>query len=464
MSAHLRVLVVGAGIVGAAVARVLARAGCDVVVVDRGATAGGTSASGEGNILVSDKGPGPELRLTRQTLAAWGRVREELRDELPAGFPGLEFDRKGGLVVATTPAGADNLLTFARTQRAAGVRAETVDAVRAHELEPDLTRDLTAAVFYPEDAQVQPVIATEALLAAARRHGARVRQRVEVTGPLLAGGRLTGVRSTAGDLPADAVVVAAGPWSAGVAERLGVTLPVRPRRGTVLVTSRMPARVRHKVYDADYVGSVGSGSADLQVSSVVESTAAGTVLIGSSRERRGFDDRIEARVLAALAAKALLLFPFLADVQVMRAYGGFRPYVPDHLPIIGADPRLPGLWHATGHEGAGIGLSLATADLLHDLLLAPDSADPLAAEFRPDRPGLASGQPGRNEQPPDQPRTTPASRDRPAPARERPGPAPEWPGTAPDRPGTAPERPGTAPERPGLEREWPGHRPPEGAA
>jgi glycine/D-amino acid oxidase-like deaminating enzyme len=438
VSAHLRVLVVGAGIVGAAAARVLARAGCDVVVVDRGATAGGTSASGEGNILVSDKGPGAELRLTQRTLAAWDRVREELRDELPAGFPDLEFDRKGGLVVATTPAGADALLAFASTQRTAGVRAETVDDARAHELEPDLTPGLTAAVFYPEDCQVQPVVATEALLAAARRHGAHVRQQVEVTGPLLAGGRLAGVRTTAGNLSADAVVVAAGPWSAAVAERLGVALPVRPRRGTLLVTSRMPARVRHKVYDADYVGSVGSGSADLQVSSVVESTAAGTVLIGSSRERRGFDDRIEARVLAALAAKALLLFPFLADAQVMRAYGGFRPYVPDHLPIIGADPRLPGLWHATGHEGAGIGLSLATADLLHDLILTPASADPLAHEFRPDRPGLTQDRPARPRLAGDQP--------------QRPGPAqvqPDLTQDQADQPGLAKKQP----DQPRLARE-----------
>lgn len=384
MSTTPQVLVVGAGIVGAAIARVLARAGCGVVVVDRGATAGGTSAGGEGNILVSDKGPGAELRLTQRSLAAWDRVRDELRDELPAGFPGLELDHKGGLVVATTGSGATALLEFAAIQRGAGVTAEVVGDARAHELEPDLTRDLTAAVFYPQDAQVQPVIATEALLAAARRHGARVRQQVEVTGGIVTGGRLTGVRTTAGPLHADLVIVAAGPWSGAVAERIGVTLPVRPRRGTVLVTARMPHRIHRKVYDADYVGAVGSGSADLQVSSVVESTAAGTVLIGSSRERRGFDDRIEARVLSALASKALLLFPFLADTQVMRAYGGFRPFVPDHLPIIGPDPRLPGLWHATGHEGAGIGLSLATADLLSDLIFEGTTGN----EFRLDRPGL----------------------------------------------------------------------------
>ncbi|WP_367127625.1 NAD(P)/FAD-dependent oxidoreductase [Saccharothrix sp. HUAS TT1] len=384
-----RVVVVGAGIVGAAIARALARAGVAVTVVDRGASAGGASASGEGNLLVSDKEPGAELALARRSLASWSRVEDELRDELPADFPGLELERKGGLVVATTEAGAAALHELADAQRAVGVRAEAVGDDRVRELEPDLTPHRTAAVFYPEDMQVQPVVATEALLAAARRHGARVLQGVEVTGPVLDRGRLVGAATTAGALPADAVVLAAGPWSGAVAARFGVVLPVAPRRGTVLVTSRMPQRVRHKVYDADYVGAVGSDAADLQVSGVVESTAAGTVLIGSSRERRGFDERIEAGVLAALAAKALLLFPFLADVQVMRAYGGFRPFVPDHLPVIGPDHRLPGLWHATGHEGAGIGLSLATAEVLCGQVVRDGPGeDPLAAAFRLDRPTL----------------------------------------------------------------------------
>ena len=284
--------------------------------------------------------------------------------------------------------GAVALEHFAAAQRAAGVQAVTVGAREAARLEPDLTRALTGAVHYPQDAQVQPTIATEALLAAARRHGATLRQGVEVIGGLRRGDRLAGVRTTAGDLSADHVVIAAGPWSAEVAQRLGVSLPVRPRRGTILVTARMPARIRHKVYDADYVGAVGSDAAALQTSSVVESTAAGTVLIGSSRERRGFDERLEARVLAEIAAKALVLFPFLADVAVIRAYGGFRPFMPDHLPVAGPDPRLPGLWHATGHEGAGIGLSLGTAELIADLMAGTPPRVPAAA-FSLDRPSLA---------------------------------------------------------------------------
>ncbi len=381
-------VVVGAGIVGAATARALARAGAEVVVLDRGPSAGGTSSGGEGNLLVSDKGPGAELDLSLRSLELWRRLDEELRDELPTGFPSLEFDPKGGVVVATTPAGAAGLAAFAADQRAVGIRAEDVAGEVLRDLEPDLTPQVELAVHYPDDAQVQPVVATEALLAAARVHGAVVHQHREVLAPLLTGGRITGVRTAAGDVHGDAVVVAAGPWSAEVSARLGVRVPVKPRRGTVLVTARMPQRIHHKVYDADYVGAVGSGSAELQTSSVVESTPAGTVLIGSSRERRGFDDRFEGHVLAELARKAIALFPFLADVHAMRAYGGFRPFVPDHLPLIGEDPRLPGLFHATGHEGAGIGLCLGTAEIVEGLVHGRTGVA-LADEFALTRPSLA---------------------------------------------------------------------------
>ncbi|WP_244857748.1 NAD(P)/FAD-dependent oxidoreductase [Agromyces archimandritae] len=383
------VLVVGAGIVGAACARALAASGARVTVVDRAAPASGTSAKGEGNLLVSDKGPGPELELARFAAGLWPAAVAELADELGDGFPSLEYERKGGLVVSTTDAGAAPLLDFAATQRAAGVDARAIDPAGARELEPWLTPGVTAAVHYPEDAQVQPVIAAEALLASARRHGAEVRAGVDAAGALLgADGRLAGIRTAAGErLEAGAVVLAAGPWSGAVSAAFGAPVPVRPRRGMVLVTSRMPHRVFRKVYDGDYFDATQSGDAALQTSAVVESTAAGTVLLGSSRQQIGFDDRMRPAVLAAIAARAIRLFPFLAEAQIMRAYGGFRPFVPDHLPIIGEDPRLPGLWHASGHEGAGIGLSLATAEIVAAGILGlPEPLE--AAAFRPGRAGL----------------------------------------------------------------------------
>lgn len=383
------VLVVGAGIVGAACARQLAASGCSVTVVDRGAAAGGTSSAGEGNLLLSDKQPGAELVLAQYSATLWPGTVADLVAELGDGFPSVEFEEKGGLVVATTEAGAQPLLDFAARQRDSGVDARPISVADALALEPDLNPAITAAVHYPEDSQVQPTIAAEALLASARVRGVRVLTNTRVTGPILsAAGELIGVQTTAGELRAGRVVIAAGPWSGEVAAALGVILPVRPRRGMVLVTTRMPHRVFHKVYDADYVGATQSSDAALQTSSVVESTASGTVLIGSSRQQVGFDDRLDVQVLAEIAAKALRLFPFLAGMSVMRAYGGFRPFMPDHMPLIGADPRLPGLWHATGHEGAGIGLALGTADILTALVSGDRPViDP--APYSPARASLA---------------------------------------------------------------------------
>lgn len=379
-------IVVGAGIVGAAIARALARAGMDVVIVDRGQPASGTSASCEGNLLVSDKPPGHELVLAQYASRLWRATAGELSDQLGPSFPAIEYERKGGLVVATTEAGASALSRFAAAQRDAGVDAREVGDPYAYE--PELTSEVSAAVYYPDDAQVQPTVAAEALLASARAYGARVMTGFPVTGPVLdRDGGLAGVRSGSRTLHARRVVVAAGPWSAALNAKLGVSMPVLPRRGELLVTAPLRQRVFHKVYGADYVGAVESDDGGLQTSSVVESTRGGTMLLGSSRQRVGFDERLRVDVLQQIAAKAVHLFPFLRDVAVLRSYGGFRPYMPDHLPVISADHRLPGLWQAVGHEGAGVGLSLATAELVRDLMLGvPPALD--AAPFSTERPSL----------------------------------------------------------------------------
>lgn len=371
-----RVIVIGAGIVGAACARELADAGCAVTVLDRNRPAGATSAHGEGNVLVSDKGPGPELDLALWSTRLWPHVLADIAERTPVDVTRVEWEPKGGIVVATTIAGADALRAFATAQCAAGVRFAELDRAALADAEPHLTDEVALAFHYPQDAQVQPAAAATALLAAS---GAEVIVNCEVLG-----GDARELRTSTGVLSAELVVNAAGPWAGEVARRLGAPIAVLPRRGEILVTTPQPPTVFHKVYDADYVGAVGSDSAAVQTSAVVESTKAGTILLGSSRSQVGFDDRLRPDVLAAIARKALRLFPCLADVAVMRTYGGFRPYVPDHLPVIGADPRAPWLWHATGHEGAGIGLSVGTARLLRQLVVGePSELD--ATPFRVDR-------------------------------------------------------------------------------
>jgi glycine/D-amino acid oxidase-like deaminating enzyme len=437
MPPHPDVVIVGAGVVGAACALAAARAGLTVTVLDSGPVAGGTTSAGEGNLLVSDKAPGPELDLALLSLRHWVDVAAYLSEHLPDGATlttsgaarpaggaarpaggtarpagdaalsrggaarpaggaalshgGFELEPKGGLVVAERPEALAPLIDLAAGQRAAGVQAHEVPASELPDREPHLAAGLVGGMFYPQDSQLQPMLATARMLAGARALGAQVCTGVEVTGLLRApsdgtasGRRVVGVRTTRGDVPAGAVINAAGTWAGELAALAGVHLPVLPRRGVVLVTGPVPLLVRHKVYAAEYVANVASDDADLQSSAVIEGTPSGTILIGASRERVGFDPATPVHVVRRLAAQAIRLFPVLAGVPVMRSYRGWRPYCPDHLPVIGADPRAPGLSHACGHEGAGIGLAAGTGHLLAQLLTGAAS-DLDLGPFRADR-------------------------------------------------------------------------------
>jgi D-hydroxyproline dehydrogenase subunit beta len=371
------VVVIGAGMVGAACALALARAGSGVCVLDRAGPAAGTTASGEGNLLVSDKLPGPEAVLALRSLGLW----HELADQAGGQF---EFERKGSLVVARDDGQAAALRELAEAQRSGGVQAEILDGPGLRAAEPHIAAGLPCGVHYPQDCQLQPMLAVSWLLAEAAGLGARLAWGAEVLAAESASGRVTTVVTTQGRIAAGAVVNAAGPWAGLLAARLGGWLPVRPRRGHILVTEPLPPMIRHKVYESDYVGTVMSDTDQAQCSAVVEGTKAGTVLIGSSREFVGFDSRLSLRIMAQIAARAAALFPVLAGARVLRSYVGFRPASPDHLPVIGPDAAVGGLYHASGHEGAGIGLAPATAEMIAALVTGGHPAvDP--APFAPAR-------------------------------------------------------------------------------
>jgi glycine/D-amino acid oxidase-like deaminating enzyme len=390
------VIVIGAGIVGASCADTFTGVGLRVAVVERGGIASGTTSGGEGNILVSDKEPGPELELALLSARLW----VDLADDL--GAEALEYDPKGGVVVARTAMARTELGRLTATQRAHGVDVVDLAPADVVDREPNITRDITGGAHYPQDAQVQPMLATSALLRRARGRGAEVYTGTSVTGFVRdATGEIAGVVTSSAETPrltAPWVINAAGTWAGAVGELAGTPLPILPRRGFILVTEPLPRVVRHKVYTADYVANVASSDAGLETSVVIEGTRGGTVLIGASRERVGFDRTVSIDVLRRLAFQAVGLFPFLAEVSLLRTYLGFRPYCPDHLPVIGEDPRAPGLLHAAGHEGAGIGLAAATAHLLaqhvigrpSDLDLAPFSPGRFAS---PDPVPAASGVP-----------------------------------------------------------------------
>jgi glycine/D-amino acid oxidase-like deaminating enzyme len=378
------VVVVGAGIVGCATAWELARRGARVELLDRAGVSEGTTGLGEGNVLVSDKDAGPELEL-----AVLGR---ELYTELESlGDGAAKVRRKGALIVhpleetwAAEGARAERL-------RAAGVDCERVDGARVRELEPHLTGALLGALLVPGDLQCDPRALARALAREAEALGARVRTGVEVA--RVEGGAAPAVVLRDGTRrAADAVVLAAGPWTRPLAESAGVALPLEPRKGQ-LTRLRLPQPderwLRHKVVDGSYLLSVTSTGTDVEVSTVVETTHDGHLIVGSSRERCGFDPAVSEALARRVIARAARLAPALEGLAIDDTWVGFRPWLPDHLPAIGPSSVAPGVWLATGHEGAGVVLGPITGRLVADALTgAPPALD--LAPFSPDRFALAA--------------------------------------------------------------------------
>lgn len=352
------VVIIGAGIVGAMCAYYVNRAGLKAIVIDRGTVASGTTGAGEGNIMVSDKSPGPELELALKSRDMWFEVAQDLGNE-------FELVAKGGLAVSRGD--ASSLFELSNSQSVAGVQTKRVGASEIQELEPFISKAIQNGVHYPQDAQCQPMLAAAHILRQLQRCGLEFIGHQEVLKIERKSENLT-VRTSTLEIKSDFVVNAAGTWAGEISRLAGSELPIMPRRGFILVTAPLPKYVNHKVYDSDYVDNVASSDADLQTSTVIEGTQSGTILIGASRERVGFDKSISVSVIQRLARQATSLFPILAGAQLLRVYNGFRPYSPDHLPVIGADSLIPGFYHCAGHEGAGIGLSAGSGKVIAQLI------------------------------------------------------------------------------------------------
>jgi glycine/D-amino acid oxidase-like deaminating enzyme len=367
------VVVVGAGIVGCATAYELTKRGVAVTLVDRGEVSGGTTGLGEGNALLSDKDAGPELDLAVAGMPLFDELEEVVGDA-------ARVRRKGALIVhpeeetwAAEPARAERL-------RAAGVSASLLGPEEVLELEPRLTGRVHGALFVPEDLQCDPRAIARGLAAWCADHGAVIRTNapVESIGELL---------------PVGAVVLAAGPWSAPLAASAGLALPVEPRKGQ-LTRLRLPEPdsgfLRRKIVDGSYLASVASGAAGREVSTVVETTWDGHVIVGSTRERCGFDPTVDGDLARAVQERAARLVPEVAGLEIDSTWVGFRPWLPDGLPAIGPSRIAPSLWVGTGHEGAGVMLGPITGRLLAQAIAGEEPSLDLSP-FDPDR---FAGKPG----------------------------------------------------------------------
>lgn len=345
-------VVIGGGIVGTACARALARAGVEPLLVEHDVIGGGATAAGMGHIVALDDTPA-QFDLCRRSQQLW----DELGPQLPAS---AEFERPGTLWIARderelAAAGAKQAF-----YRARNVAADIVDATQLASLEPKLRRGLAGGLRVPGDSVLYPPVIAAWLLDDAMQHGARVRRGHEVVAT--APGTVT---LDDGSIVSTSLVVHATGHHAG---RLVPGLRMRPRKGHLAITDRHPGFVHHQLIELGYLDSA-HGSDDDSVAFNVQPRSTGQLLIGSSRQFDDTTSEIHVPLLARMLQRALEYVPALADLTIIRTWTGFRAATADNLPLIGAHPRQPGVYLATGHEGLGITQSLATAELLTELVL-----------------------------------------------------------------------------------------------
>jgi glycine oxidase len=362
-------IVVGAGVVGSALALRLAAAGQHVLVLDPEPPGSGASFAA-GGILgpqIEAHGDGPVFRLGLASREAHQALAEELRDR--TGID-VGFGRVGLLQVifaGDNPAPLEARLAW---QRAAGVPVESLSGDEARRLEPALAPAVARALHFPDEARLDPRWLAKALHQAAVRAGATFRT-ARVRRVRFVGERAVGVETEGAPLSAGATVIAAGAWSAGIA---GAGLPehaVVPVRGQLARLGPPPA---------------GPGSWPGKVvflpGGYLVPRADGTVLAGSTMERAGFERRVTAGGLGGILSRAARTVPALAEATVEETWSGLRPATPDDRPILGE--LRPGLFLCTGHGRGGILLAPETARLVADDVLG-----------RPDRPALAPFDPAR---------------------------------------------------------------------
>lgn len=352
------VVVVGAGIVGAACAYYLVQDGFEVCLMDAGFAGGGTTAAGMGHITVMDESEA-QFALTAYSRRLWGELAEEFGSR-------WENDTCGTLWVAADEEELAHLPGKAAFYRQRGVRVSELTGAEVAREEPQLRPGLAGGLQIPEDRVIYPPAATRWLVEQAVAGGAELREGCLVRS---LGSEDGEVVTEQGTVFAEHVVNAAGAQVA----RLMPEIPVEPRKGHLVITDRYPGFCRHQLVELGYLESAHTMTAE-SVAFNVQPRRTGQLLIGSSRELVGWDRSINRDIVGKMLQRARDYMPRIADLYALRVWVGFRPAIADHLPLIGRWPLGRGLWIAAGHEGLGITMALATGRLLADQILERPSA------------------------------------------------------------------------------------------
>ena len=338
-------IVIGGGLVGGAIAWGARALGAEVVLLDEGDIAFRAARGNFGLVWVQSKGAGmpPYAHWTRLSASLWPKLAEQLGTETALRQP-------GGLAFCLSDAEYEERESLLRRMHNEsgdiGTHMLSRNEVRA--MVPGLGDAVTGASFCPLDGHASPLHLLRTL-----HQGVDYRPNCQVRGIDAAPERFT-VHAGGGTFTAPRLVIAAGLGSRDLAPMVGLSMPVTPLQGQIIVTERMRTLIDYPTH-------------------LMRQTAEGTVMLGDSQEDVGFDITIKVSILKRIADRNTRIFPALKEASIIRMWAALRVMSPDGFPIYEQSARYPGAFAATCHSG----VTLAGA---HALALAPAVMDGVLPE------------------------------------------------------------------------------------
>lgn len=364
------VAIVGGGVIGTSIAYRLAQAGKKVVLAERYDFAAGATGSCDQMVSMQSKNPGIHLQLASDSADMFTTLGKELDYD-------IEYFRHGGMITIENEKEMAVMTDFVKRQRENGVEVDIISREEASKRQKGLAKHLLGCTYCAKDGEVNPYKLNLGFAKAARREGAELLIDADVTGFKLEGGKVKGIQTTKGDVDAEIVIIAAGAWSPLLGNHLGIKLPIKPRRGQIVITEPVAPFVTGDVLSAQYIvakyhpetlkDSTQRG-VQLGVGLALTQSAKGDILIGATREFVDYDLKNTREGIREILKNATRIVPGLKGINVIRVMSGVRPYTPDGLPLVGFVKGIDGLFMAAGHEGDGIALSAITGKIVSGLI------------------------------------------------------------------------------------------------
>lgn len=361
----MRVAVVGGGIIGASIARELSLRQHRVILLEKGSLGGAVTGASLA-CLGTHMNSRLEIEILKWSCSAWAELNDELGQT-------MEYTRCGQLRFVERDEDLEVARDWISFERNAGLITEILDPSEVRKIEPLLEGPIIAATWASNAATVTPFLAVRAIIKDAVRHGLNVQCHNAVRDFIERGGTISGIVTQAGAIEADAVILAAGPWTADLTAKIGLELPILPRKAQCLATVGLPKTIRTVIAACESAGGVAAGYTQIQ------QAPSGQVLfntvLGGGLSQAGSQNTIsevDPTFVCNSIRQLLWLFPSLAEVELLRSWVRYEAVTPDDRFIVGPS-SVPGLYIAAGDGGSGFGRAPAIARALTDSL---DGCDP----------------------------------------------------------------------------------------